>query len=612
MLEPLKEALKTIPDTPGVYQMLNAAGEVMYIGKARSLVKRVSSYTQIDRLPERLQRMVVQITAVEVVSTPTEVDALLLEASMIKLYSPKYNILLKDGKSYPYILIAKDHPFPRITKYRGQKDKNGAYFGPFSSVSLVDYTISFIQRAFMIRPCEDSFFAARTRPCLQYQIKRCTAPCVGNVNEAEYGEQVKMTERYLSGQSREIQNLLTTKMEEHSRNLQFEEAAKYRDRIKALTMLQTFQRMKISLEDGDVAALARQGAKSCIQLFSFRAGLNYGNKAFFPEHGEDCEDAEVMEAFLGRYYQDTDPPKEIIISHEFPEVSLMEDALSKKAGFKVKITRPLKGNKFDALSLALTNAVNALERKALEASSQKQALEDVAKVFNLPHPVERIEVFDNSHIMGTNQVGAMIVAGLDGFIKSQYRRYNIREALESDDYGMMREVFRRRFRRSKEVHIESLDEAAEVSVTKTLPDLILIDGGLGQLNAAAEVFAELGVDIPFAAIAKGENRNAGEETFFMPGRVPFKLPKNSPTLFYLQRLRDEAHRYAIQSHRNKRAKGVTDSSLNDIPGIGAVRRRALIKFFGSVKLIREADIDELCRAPGISRKTAEEIYGYFR
>jgi excinuclease ABC subunit C len=641
----IRDRVKTLPNQPGVYRMLNPRGDVLYVGKARDLKKRVTSYTQANRLALRLQRMVAETTSMEFVATHTEVEALLLEANLIKRFMPRYNVLLRDDKSFPYIVITGDHETPQISKHRGSRNRPGEYFGPFASAGAVNRTIVALQRAFLLRNCSDSMFAARTRPCLQYQIKRCSAPCVNRIAPADYAELVREARDFLTGKSREIQDRLVREMREASDGLDFERAARLRDRIQALTQIQSRQDINLAgVEEADVIAAFQQGGQTCIQVFFFRNHGNYGNRAYFPSHDKSAELPEVMAAFLGQFYENKTPPRLILVSQAPAELDLLTEALSVRAGAKVEILSPQRGDKRKALEHALLNAKEALARRAAETGAQQKLLRGIAELFGLDQPPKRIEVYDNSHISGTNPYGAMIVAGPEGFMKNQYRKFAIRKTMPEkapavlgpdeemradqadteaartatatddaatkgdiqpgDDYAMMRQVLTRRFSRAIQ---EDPDRQRG-----TWPDLVLIDGGQGQLSAALDVFRELGLDdVPVAAIAKGPDRNAGRERFFLPGRQPFLLEPQNPVLYFLQRLRDEAHRFVIGAHRAKRSAQIGKSELDQIPGIGAKRKKALLLHFGSARAVARAGLADLCAVEGINETVAQKIYGHF-
>ncbi|MCB9989501.1 MAG: excinuclease ABC subunit UvrC [Rhodospirillales bacterium] len=596
----IRRLVKILPDQPGVYRMLDEAGEVLYVGKAKSLKKRVVSYTRPDKLPGRLQRMITATRDMMFVTTHTEAEALLLEANLIKKLKPRYNVLLRDDKSFPYILITGDHDFPLLTKHRGAQKRKGDYFGPFANAGAVNRTIAILQKAFMLRNCSDSVFAARTRPCLQYQIKRCTAPCVNFCTKDEYAAQVRQARDFLSGESKAIQAEMAAAMQQASTAQDYEAAAGLRDRIKALAAVQGHQDINIpGMGDADVFGLFREGGRACVQVFFFRAGQNFGNRAYFPRASEEDTDGLLLSAFIAQFYANKPPPKEILVSCPPEDETLLAEALA------VSITQPRRGAKKRLADFVVRNAREALERESLKLAGEQKNREAVAELFAMAKPPQRIEVYDNSHISGTNMVGAMVVAGPEGFRKSAYRKFNIRRAKESDDYGMMREVMERRFSRSLK------DGSGPGS--EDWPDLLLIDGGKGQLSVVMEVLEALGVagDVTVVGIAKGPDRNAGREQFFMPGREPFQLPIDDPALHYLQRLRDEVHRFAIGAHRARRSKDIARSPLDDIPGIGAQRKKALLMHFGSAQAVTTAGIKDLQAVDGISKAVAEKIYGWF-
>lgn len=604
----IQRYLPTLPMGPGVYRMLDARGDVLYIGKARSLRKRVASYTKLQGLTIRIQRMVRQVCAVEVTTTHTEAEALLLEANLVKQVQPPFNVLLKDDKSFPYILVAHDHPYPAITKHRGGRDIPGDYFGPFASTGAVHVTLNAMSRAFPLRSCSDSEFAARSRPCLQYQIKRCTAPCVGRISQADYMKIVDEARGFLSGKNRQVLDTWQDRMQRAADQRDYETAAELRDRIRALAHITQKQDINITdIENADVIAVHAEGGLVCIQIFFFRAGQNFGNRSYFPAHTRDVEISEVLDAFIGQFYAQREAPRLILLSEPVQNAELIEEALSAHSNHKVELHVPQRGTKRDLVDYAVTNARDALRRRLAEAATQQQLLQGVAELFGLDAPPQRIEVYDNSHIMGRHAVGAMIVAGPEGLRKNAYRKFNIKgEDIEpGDDYGMMREVLTRRFQRL-------LKENAEDENAADWPDLLLIDGGKGQLAAVMQVMQELGVeDVPVVGIAKGPERNAGREQFFLPGREPFMLEPRHPVLFFLQRLRDEAHRFAIGTHRTKRAKDQIRSPLDEIPGIGAARKKALLLHFGSAKAVSRAGLADLEVVPGISEAVAKRIYDHF-
>jgi len=613
----IRDHVRTLPNGPGVYRMLDDGGEVLYVGKARSLKKRVTNYTHPAKLPHRIFRMVSETRRMEFVTTHTEVEALLLESNLIKRLRPRFNVLMRDDKSFPHILMTGDHTYPQITKHRGARNRRGDYFGPFASAGAVNRTITALQRAFLLRNCSDSTFANRTRPCLQYQIKRCCAPCVDYVSEAEYAELVNEARAFLGGKSHAVQRDLSAKMQEAAEKLEFETAAVYRNRIRALTAIQAHQDINVEgVEEADVIALHSEGGQTCIQVFFFRAGSNFGNRAYFPSHDKETEDADVLAAFIGQFYDDKPPPRLVLISHAIEEADLVAEALSTRADRKVELLCPQRGGKRKLMDHALTNAREALGRKVAESASQRRLLEGVARVFDLDQMPERIEVYDNSHTRGTNSVGAMIVAGPDGFMKTAYRKFNIKnvadgetsehlDALEAgDDYGMMRQVLTRRFGRA-------LKEDPE-RTGGSWPDLVLIDGGQGQLTVAQEVMAELGIDdVPLVGVAKGPDRDAGRERFFVPGREPFLLERRDPILYFLQRLRDEAHRFAIETHRARRTKAISSNPLDEIAGIGAKRKKALLHHFGSARSVARAGLADLQAVEGISDAVAKKVYDHF-
>ena len=602
----LEAALPTLPTAPGVYRMLNEKGEALYVGKARSLRKRVTSYTQISRLPERLRRMVFETRSLEVVTTGSEAEALLLEANFIKRFRPRFNIVLRDDKSYPWLVITEDHPFPQIAKHRGERRKGASYWGPFASVWAVNQTLAALQRVFLLRSCRDTVFDTRTRPCLLFQIKRCAAPCVDRISQPDYAALVAEAKQFLSGETPSIQKRLATEMEVAAADLQFERAAALRDRIRGLTHIQGKDRVNMEgLGDADVIALHQAAGQSCVQVFFFRGGRNNGNRAFFLSHAKQDQSAEeVMGAFLGQLYEDLPPPPLLLLSHDPPEAVLIAEALAIKAGRRVELRRPQRGEKHEALEHAATNAREALERRMAEGTAQAALLEGTASVFGLPGAPERIEIYDNSHIQGANAYGVMVVAGPTGFMKQGYRKFGIKSAATNDDFAMMREVFERRFGRALR---EDPARAGE-----DWPDLVLIDGGAGQLSAARQIMEELGLDdLPLVAVAKGPDRDAGREWFHMVGREPFQLPLRDAVLFYLQRLRDEAHRFAITTHRAGRSKALTRSELDEVPGVAAAMKRKLLNHFGSARGVRQAGLADLEACPGVGPALARRIHDHF-
>ena len=602
----LEAALPTLPTAPGVYRMLNEKGEALYVGKARSLRKRVTSYTQISRLPERLRRMVFETRSLEVVTTGSEAEALLLEANFIKRFRPRFNIVLRDDKSYPWLVITEDHSFPQIAKHRGERRKGASYWGPFASVWAVNQTLAALQRVFLLRSCRDTVFDTRTRPCLLFQIKRCAAPCVDRISQSDYAALVAEAKQFLSGETPSIQKRLATEMEAAAADLQFERAAALRDRIRGLTQIQGKDRVNMEgLGDADVIALHQAAGQSCVQVFFFRGGRNNGNRAFFLSHAKQDQSAEeVMGAFLGQLYEDLPPPPLLLLSHDPPEAALIAEALAIKAGRRVELRRPQRGEKHEALEHAATNAREALERRMAEGTAQAALLEGTASVFGLPGAPERIEIYDNSHIQGANAYGVMVVAGPTGFMKQGYRKFAITTAATNDDFAMMREVFERRFGRALR---EDPARAGE-----DWPDLVLIDGGAGQLSAAREIMEGLGLDdLPLVAVAKGPDRDAGREWFHMAGREPFQLPLRDAVLFYLQRLRDEAHRFAITTHRAGRSKALTRSELDEVPGVAAAMKRKLLNHFGSARGVRQAGLADLEACPGVGPALARRIHDHF-
>ncbi|MDA8229715.1 MAG: excinuclease ABC subunit UvrC [Magnetospirillum sp.] len=603
----IERNLETMSSSPGVYRMLSAKGDALYVGKAKNLRKRVAAYARPDRLPLRLQRMVADTASMEVITTHTEVEALLLESNLIKRLAPRYNILLRDDKSFPYILLTGDHDWPQIVKHRGARSRKGEYFGPFASAGAVNQTLSALQRAFLLRSCPDTIFANRTRPCLLYQIKRCSAPCVERIGREDYLRLVAEARDFLSGHSQRIQRDLAARMEEASAAMEYEQAAVYRDRIRALSHIQAHQDINPQeVAEADVVALHQAGGSTCVQVFFFRSGCNYGNRAYFPVHAQGEEAAQVMAAFLGQFYADKQPPREVLVSLEPAERAIVAQALSEKAGRKIAVFEPKRGDRRRLVDHALDNAREALGRRLAESDAHLRLLDGVGSLFGLDGAPERVEVYDNSHIQGAQAVGGMIVAGPDGLMKAAYRKFNIRseDLRPGDDYGMMREVLARRFRRARK---EDPDRDRGL-----WPDLVLIDGGQGQLNAALDVFADLGVeDVPLAAIAKGPDRNAGRERFFVPGREPFSLEPGDPVLYFLQRLRDEAHRFAIGSHRQRRSRAIGQSLLDDVPGIGARRKKALLHHFGAARDVANAGLADLEAVSGISKAMAKKIYDHF-
>jgi excinuclease ABC subunit C len=608
------ENVKRLPNGPGVYRMIDARGTVLYVGKARSLKKRVQSYTRLAGQPGRIARMIQATAAMEFVSTATETEALLLEANLIKRLRPRFNVLLRDDKSFPYILITGDHPAPQIVKHRGARSRKGTYFGPFASAGAVDRTINALQRAFLIRTCSNSFYESRTRPCLLHQIKRCSAPCTGEISLEDYGKLVIEAQDFLSGRSQAVRDEIAQAMEAASARLDFEAAAVYRDRLAALSHVQAHQGINPqNVEEADVFACYQEAGQTCIQVFFFRTGQNWGNRAYFPRADKSLGPEAVLGAFLAQFYEDKPCPRLVLLSHQIDEQDLLAQALSERSDFKVTVTVPQRGEKKNLVDHAIANAREALGRELSESATQKALLEGVAERFSLPEPPRRIEVYDNSHIMGTNAVGAMIVAGPDGFVKGQYRKFNIRseDLTPGDDYAMMREVLGRRFGRLIR-EVGPREEKREEDSMGPWPDLVLIDGGKGQLGAASEALADLGVrDLPLVGIAKGPDRNAGRETFFIAGREPFTLQPRDPVLYFVQRLRDEAHRFVIGSHRARRKSDIARSPLDEIDGVGPTRKRALLRHFGTAKAVSRASVADLTAVDGISRETAQTIYDFF-
>ena len=606
----IETALETMPLSPGVYRMLDAKGDALYVGKARSLKKRVVSYTKIAALSERLRRMVSETVSMEIVTTHTEAEALLLEANLIKRLKPRFNIVLRDDKSYPWLMLTEDHDFPQITRHRGARTRKGSHYGPFASAWAVNQTITAMQRVFLLRSCNDSVYANRSRPCLLYQIKRCSAPCVGRISREDYTELVAQAKAFLSGRAGTVQQGLAAEMEAAAEKLEFERAAALRDRIRGLTYVQGSGTMNpASIADADVIAGFQIAGSTCIQVFFIRGGRNNGNRAFFPAHARAEETPEVMAAFIAQFYDDKPPPALILLNHELPEQDLIAEALSLKmqsfgTGKRVELVVPKRGEKHDVVEHAAINAREALERKLAETAGQGKLLDALANLLDLPSPPARVEVYDNSHIMGTSAYGVMIVAGAEGFDKAAYRKFSIKGNITpGDDFAMMREVLERRFGRA----LREGDAGGPA-----WPDLVLIDGGAGQLSAVRGVLDELGVDdVKLVAIAKGPDRDAGREWFHTEGKPAFQLPPRDPVLYFLQRLRDEAHRFAITTHRAGRSKTLVRSELDDIPGIGPGRKRSLLNHFGSARGVKQAGLTDLEAAPGISRETARRVYAHF-
>ncbi|MBL8599833.1 MAG: excinuclease ABC subunit UvrC [Devosia sp.] len=612
--EIIRAFVKTLPSAPGVYRMIDEAGEVMYVGKARSLKARVTNYTRPEALEVRLQRMIAATRTMEFVRTETEAEALLLEANLIKRLKPRFNVLLRDDKSFPYILIATEHEAPELTKHRGSKRKKGHYFGPFASALAVKRTITSLQKAFLLRTCSDSFYKARTRPCMLHQIKRCAAPCTGEISLDAYAELVDEARQFLSGRSKSVQDHLQSDMNQAAEALDFERAALLRDRLSALALVQSgSDAVARNVEEADVFAIAHEAGQFCVQVFFFRAHQNWGNHAFRPKADATLSDTEVLEAFIAQFYEDRTPPKLILLSHAPTDQAVLEEALTSRLGSRVYIETPQRGEKRELVAHALNNAREALGRQLAEGATQRQLLEGVAELFGLDEAPRRIEVYDNSHISGTNAVGAMIVSGEDGFSKKHYRTFNIRstDITPGDDFGMMREVLTRRF--SRLASESDLDAEDENTGMPDWPDVVFIDGGLGQLSAVREVIAKLELprDVTFIGIAKGEERDAGREKFFMEGKDAFMLPHRDPVLYFVQRLRDEAHRFAIGTHRAKRKKDIIRNPLDEIDGIGPTRKRALLQHFGSAKAVSRASLADLAAIPGISSVMAQLVYDHF-
>ncbi len=632
----IRNVWKTLPPKPGVYRMHDARGDILYVGKARALKNRVSNYTQVDRLPNRLRRMVAQTRSMTIVTTNSEAEALLLEAQLIKRYRPAYNVLLRDDKSFPFILLRSDHKFPRIQKHRGARRHKGQYYGPFASAGSVNVTLNALEKLFLLRSCTDSFFNNRDRPCLLYQIKRCSAPCVGRIDDAAYGELVADAKSFLDGKSSGVQAKLAKEMEGAAEGLDFERAAMLRDRLKALTFIQGSQAINAQgVGDADIFALAHKNGVMGIQAFFIRGGQNWGHRAFFPSHTQELPEEEVLTSFLAQFYEDVPPAKCILLDRALPEAALLAQALSERAERKIEISAPQRGDRVRLVGQAKRNAEEALDRRLAESTTQGKLLREVADLFELAEPPKRIEVYDNSHIQGTNALGAMIVAGPEGFIKGQYRKFNIKnpDTAPGDDFAMMREVMLRRFGRllndKESVRVERSRDTVRSGTTdrplddargerdfedrdETWPDLVLIDGGKGQMSSVMQVVNELGIeDVAFIGISKGPDRHAGRETFHFPDGREFDLPVNAPVLFYLQRLRDEAHRFAIGAHRAKRSKAITASPLDEVPGIGPARKKALLMHFGTARAVRDASLEDLARAPGVSAAVAQAVYDFY-
>jgi len=599
--------VRQLDASPGVYRMLDAQARVLYVGKARNLKVRVSNYARPTGHSSRIARMISETAQMMFLTTKTETEALLLEQNLIKQLKPRYNVLLRDDKSFPNILVTKDHEFPQIKKHRGAKKEKGAYYGPFASAGAVNKSLNQLQRVFQLRSCSDVMFETRTRPCLQYQIKRCSGPCVGRISARDYRASVKDAQRFLSGKSTEIQERLASQMAQASEAMEFERAAALRDRIRAMTQVQTNQGINPrTVNEADVIALHIEGGQACVQVFFIRANQNWGNRDFYPRISADHSHAEVLEAFVGQFYSSKEAPRQLILSHDIENADLVSAALSEAAGRKVELIYPQRGEKFELVSGALRNAKESLALRMSETATQAKLLRGIAEAFDLDDAPKRIEVFDNSHIQGAYAVGAMIVSGPDGFLKNQYRKFNIRgyNLTPGDDFGMMKEVMTRRFTR--------LIKEDPGRTSESWPDLLLIDGGAGQVSAVAEILETLGVeDVPMVGVAKGVDRDHGKEEFYIPGRSVFALQRNDPVLYFVQRMRDEAHRFAIGTHRAKRAKAISANPLDDIAGIGASRKRALLAHFGSAKAVSRANLADLKAVDGISAAMAEKIYDFF-
>ena len=605
--EVIQGYLKTIDGSPGVYRMLDSESRVLYVGKARNLRARVSNYARPSGHSGRIARMISNTTSMMFLTTKTETEALLLEQNLIKQLKPKFNVLLRDDKSFPNILVTADQDYPQIKKHRGAKKEKGNYYGPFASAGAVNRTLNQLQRVFLLRDCSNAMFESRTRPCLQHQIKRCSAPCVGKISPEEYQRTVQDAQKFLNGKSTDIQGRLAAEMAQASEDMEFERAAALRDRIKALTQVQTAQGINPQgVSEADIIALHMAQGQACVQVFFIRANQNWGNRDYYPRVGPDVDAAEVLEAFIGQFYDTREPPRQLILSNEIENMDLMADALSGKLGRKVELLVPQRGEKAELVDGALRNARESLARKMAETATQSNLLRGLADAFELDAPPQRIEVYDNSHIQGTNAVGGMIVAGPDGMMKNQYRKFNIRgeDLTPGDDFGMMKEVLTRRFKR-----LLKEDPDRKLGMW---PDLLLIDGGAGQVSAVVSIMREYGVeDIPMVGVAKGIDRDAGKEEFHRVGKRPMALRHNDPVLYFIQRLRDEAHRFAIGTHRAKRAKAVGATPLDEVPGVGAARKRALLAHFGSAKAVGRANLSDLLAVEGVSRALAERIYGFF-
>ncbi len=616
--EVIARFVKTLPATPGVYRMLDKHENVLYVGKAKALSKRVVSYTRLNGHTNRIQRMIMGTCSMEVITTATESEALLLEANLIKRLKPRYNVLLRDDKAFPYILIADDHEAPQLVKHRGSRKRQGDYFGPFASAGAVNQALNSLQRAFLLRSCSNSVYVNRTRPCLLFQIKRCSAPCTKDISLQDYGELVAEARRFLSGKSTNVQTHLAKRMEDASQQQDYERAASFRDRLAALTHVQGGGGVNASgFDEADIFAVHSEGGQSCIQVFFFRTGQNWGNRAYYPRSDKSHGDAEILESFIAQFYDNKPCPRQVLISHDLPGRLLLGEALSEKTGRKVAVHTPMKGEKRTLVEHALANARQALGRKLSESASQRKLLEGLAECFDLESAPRRIEIYDNSHIQGTDAIGAMVVAGREGWIKSQYRKFNIKSKTltPGDDFGMMREVMERRFSRYLK-QLEKFEQQSELDddedAAPLKPDLLLIDGGAGQVSAVGDALADLGItDIPYIGVAKGPDRNAGRERFFIPGRPPFSLEPRDPVMYFIQRLRDEAHRFAIGTHRARRKKSMARNPLDDVPNVGAMRKRALLRHFGSAKAVTNAGVRDIAQVDGVSTTLAQAIYDFF-
>ena len=605
--EVIQSYIASLDNSPGVYRMLDDQSRVLYVGKARALKKRVSSYTKETGHTPRIARMIRETASMMFLTTATETEALLLEQNLIKQLKPKYNVLLRDDKSFPYIFISTEHDFPRVEKHRGAKVRKGRYYGPFASAGAVNRTLNTLQKVFLLRSCTDREVAAGNRPCLNYHLKRCAGPCGGKISKEDYANLVKAADDFLTGRSTEAQDILKREMEAASEDLEFERAAALRDRIRALTQVQTNQGINPrGVTEADIIALHLQGGQACVQVFFIRANQNWGNRDYYPRVGHDVSPAEVMQAFLGQFYDDKDPPRQILLSHGIDDADLMAEALTAKLGRKVELLVPQRGEKAELVQGAARNATQSLERKLAESASQAKLLKGIAEAFGLPEAPNRIEIYDNSHIQGAFAVGAMVVAGAEGFEKAQYRKFNIKgeDLTPGDDFGMMKEVLNRRFKR--------LVKEDPERTGGMWPDLLLIDGGAGQVSAVAEIMDALDIgNVPFVGVAKGVDRDAGKEEFHRRGRRAFSLPRNDPVLYFIQRMHDEAHRFAIGAHRQKRSKAIGATPLDEVPGVGATRNRALLTHFGSAKAVSRAALADLKAVDGISDAMAESIYGFF-